>query len=172
MLKKIILITLILFPLPVFSSIKIFMHAKAVLQDDELYVRDIAHVKGIGEKYDNIRNLKIDAEIYRDYYIDRKELFTFINKSYNQKCFIYGNAVRIFSDGKDLDGKIVKKSDIFFVAKGDVVSIVMRRKSISIEMLGVSRVNARVGDRVTVELNNGKLFKGILSKNKIVEVVL
>jgi hypothetical protein len=160
------LIFLYLVPHSVYAMIKVFLLPRVVHEGKALQVQDVANVTGDLILLDKIKNTVIEPEIYKDGFIERKELFELLKKSTAVSPLIFGSAVRVVPAG---DSALTPTTDQAsreqtFIKKGDTVDVIIRRKNISIEMIGVSMVDATEGETVTVELQNRKQVKGVLKK--------
>ncbi len=161
--KKLLLIILFLAAGDIcFADFKIFLYSQHRMKEENLYLKDLA-------SFDNktLMEIEIPSAVYEDGFVDKKEIMDIVKSATDEAFFIYGSAVRILPDTEVNDVR-----DQFYVHRGDTVDIVIKRKSISIEMIGKVLINARIGQKVNVEVDNKKILNGILLKGKVVEVIL
>jgi flagella basal body P-ring formation protein FlgA len=82
---------------------------------------------------------------------------------------IHGSAVRVLGQAAAVRPEQNRGA---LVCRGDTVDVVMKRGGITIEAIGVALVNARPGQRLSVELKGNKNLRGILREGRVVEVEL
>lgn len=168
--KKIILIvSLIIFTSPLYARVKIFLYPKIEVEKVDIKLSDIARIERYTTDNQNLSNIVIPSDYLRDGYIDSKEIRKVLKKYEIRDYTVFGNTTHVINKYHANQELASKASS---VKKGDTVTVIIRRKAISIEMIGVSLVDAEVGNSVFVELNKTKKLKGILKGGKVVEVIL
>lgn len=165
--KVLFRLCMVLFFLPVFlmADIKVFLYPNAVHDSSAVKVSDIAFVEGASAESDNVREAVIDRKYYSDSIIDLRELKEALKDISSEPVIIYGNGVRL--SPKEKEEKPPREIIVF---KGDKVDVVVKRKGIILEFMGIAQKDAASGDRVTVELGKKGFIKGILSPDKVVEI--
>lgn len=167
----IITFLLVFLPLRVFADVKLFLYSKAIVKAEGLLLKDLARIEGKRDVIKNIYNIKINEKLYQDRYVDSNELYKILKTNLKCNLYVFGNSVHILNDKTELT-KNNNKPSIVRIKKGDTVNVIIKRKGISIEVIGESLVDAKVGDSVMVDLNQNKKLRGTLKSDKIVEVVL
>ncbi|MBN1500947.1 MAG: flagella basal body P-ring formation protein FlgA [Spirochaetes bacterium] len=161
--KKLLMVILFLAVSDLCSAdFKIFLYSQHKIKSDKLYLKDVA---SFSRK--DIMETEIPLAVYEDGFVDKREIMDLVKSVTDETFFIYGSAVRILPDSQVNDVR-----NQFYVRRGDTVDILIKRKSISIEMIGKVLINARIGQKVNVEVDNKKILNGILKEGKLVEVIL
>ena len=156
-----------------FAEIKIFLFPRIEIEDDNIAIRDIAVIDGSSLSLDKIGKIEITKELYGDGYLDRKELGILLRKNIRDTVFIYGNAVRIFRriEAKDNEEEISDDGEIV-VKAGERVSLIIKKKGITVELLGTVVEEGRQGEDIKVKLKDFRVVRGRLKKRRLVEVTL
>jgi hypothetical protein len=165
---KALIITLVIFcTMPLNAEVRIFLYPTVEHDSTPLKVCDIAFIENNEDTAVKVREIIIDRSIFKDGFIDRRELETVLSKKgpEGELYTIFGTATRILP--KEDDPKPERE---IIVYKGDRVGVTVQRKGILVELNGTLLSDAAAGDRVTVELSKNRYIKGILSAARIVEV--
>ncbi len=155
----------IFLPVLLMADIKVFLYPNAAHDSSAVKVSDIAFVEGGSTEGERVRESVIDRKYYSDSIIDLRELKEALNGISSEPIIIYGSGVRLIPKEKD-----EKPPREIIVFKGDKVDVVVKRKGIVLEFMGIAQKDAASGDRVTVELGKKGYIKGILSAEKVVEI--
>jgi len=162
----------------VFADIKIFLFHRIESTEDNIALRNVAHVFGNSVSLDEIRGITISEELYSDGYIDRRELGELLRKKTNDSVYIIGNAVRIVRTDLDLE---LRAEDTcaggVLVRKGEVVNLIVRKKGISIRLIGKAMEDRREGEEINVKMRSSrgrgsKIVKGRVKGCGEVEKIL
>lgn len=172
--KTIFFLIIIFHSVSIFCATKVFLHSKYVMRNEKLFLSDIASFGGT-----SVLEMEIPVELYKDGFVDRKEILNLLMNHQQGEYMVYGSAVRV------LPVTIENSRDQYYIRKGDTVDILLKRKNIKIKVIGKSLVNAYVGQTIKVEIDNRKLYsgsassyrsrnylRGVLKKGKVVEVIL
>ena len=155
----------IFLPVMLTADIKVFLYPNAAHDSSAVKVSDIAFVEGGSSESDRVRESFIDRKYYSDSIIDLRELKEALGGITSEPIIIYGSGVRLVPKEKE-----EKPPREIIVFKGDKVDVVVKRKGIILEFMGIAQKDAASGDRVTVELGKKGYIKGILSAEKVVEI--
>ena len=155
----------IFLPVLLMADIKVFLYPNAAHDSSAVKVSDIAFVEGGNTEVERVRESVIDRKYYYDSIIDLRELKEALNGISSEPIIIYGSGVRLIPKEKE-----EKPPREIIVFKGDKVDVVVKRKGIILEFMGIAQKDAASGDRVTVELGKKGYIKGILSAEKVVEI--
>ena len=153
---------------PLFSYTRIYMIPDYISPDNEVVLSDICRIEGTESS--RLNGLKIPEEVYRDGIIDRRELQSVISARLSGGYFILGNGVNL-KIGSPEDSEIAGDRKII-LKKGYPVKIVIRNRSIKIEINGKSLSDGALGDEVMVYLKNGRKVRGKILNSRHVVVDL
>ena len=134
---------------------------------DELTLRDIARLECPAAVQDELYAIPIGSELYRDGYIDRKEVYTLLRKHSAGRVTVYGNAIRVLADS-DIAPVPEKHNRI---QSGSVLHVVVKKRGVSVEITGTALEEGKRGDEIRFKIGNRRL-KGRVADKKRVEVTL
>ena len=166
-----ILITLIfIFFLSVqaFSDVSIYLFPK-VKFSEEIKLSDIGKIEYKFESIDP-GELIIDPSMFSDGLIDRKELRSLLMNHFSS-IYIFGTGTRIlFEDSNKSQEQIIIGDGS--ISSGADIKIILKNKNIRVLTDGTAMGNGKIGEIIPVKLKNSKVVKGIIIKNKTVEIAL
>jgi hypothetical protein len=171
MIKAAITFLIAVFALPLFADVKLFLYPRFETEENSVRVEEIAWVEGDADQTDLARKISISSGIYRDGFVDRRELALILKSSGIESFTIIGNSVRVTrpkvskADRDKLD-ELAEHA----VKKGDLVTVVVRSKKITLETHGKVSKDAVPGDEVIVDLDKKRSVKGCLKEDHRVEV--
>ena len=164
----------LLFTTAAFGDTRLYLKT-SVRAENTIALRDIAYIESNYADMEKLSNLKISAEIYKEGYINKKDIVEIIKANiHDDNILIYGNAVRVLSGQDEAQAQ---NHDDFLVKKGDTVELVLIRKGVSVIVRGSVLDEGRLNDEVIVKIDgkNGaahKLIKGKVKARDRVEVSL
>jgi hypothetical protein len=142
-----------------FADVQIYLYSSAVKGEEALKLKDIAHLDGSDDECAALEDLEISDVLFNDTYIDRRELSLFLRRYTESRFLICGSSVKIKREKKPEAPRIVRS--------GEQVKIFVKRKNITIEIMGVSVKDAGIGERVTVRCGSREI-SGIVNSNRTV----
>jgi len=152
-----------------FSYTRIYLMSDVTVNKEHVRVCDISKVEG--DNADIVSDMIIPSELYIDKIIDNKELFDFLNSNLDEKVFVFGTGVKIKHNFKNFkSGQSVAKPSL--IKRGDMITLSIRKNSITIEVKGKALSNGDARDEVNFKLVSGKVIKGKIISEKEADVIL
>ena len=140
-----------------FADVTVFFVPIIEHNGKSITIKDIARLDCSSSLREKIYNIQIHKELYRDGYIDRKEIYALIKEYINDTVFIYGNAVKI-SKKADLSENITthKHDNGDSVISGNILNVIVKKNGISVEIIGKAMEYGERGDEIMLMLNGSK----------------
>lgn len=169
MYRKLITILFFLFflQLELLSYTRIYLMSEAVISKENLILSDICKMEG--DDISILSNIVISQEMYGDSIVDNKELLDFLNSSTDKKVSIFGSGVKVKKNPVKKEIEIVRP---LLVQKNDLVKLLIRNNSITIEMKGKALSSGAEKDEIDFKLSTGKVVKGRITSEKNAEIIL
>lgn len=156
-----------------FADVKLYLYPKIDKGGDTLIMKDIASID-CDPSADGLKAIEIDSSLYRDGYLDKKEIMSILKANTDEIVLIYGNAVRIFS--KSGNEEVNTDIDNLQIKIGQRISLRVRNKGITLELPGIVISKEDEGRGITVRLDkkfgNSRLVKCELTEDGSAEVNL
>jgi hypothetical protein len=171
MMKAAFTILMAITALPLFADVKVFLYPRFETEETSVRVEEIAWVEGDAEQADKTRKITISSNIYRDGFIDSRELTSILKSAGVETFSIIGNSVRVTKPKvSKADRSKLDELAEHAVRKGDIVTVVVKARKITLETHGKVMKDAVPGDEVTVDLDKKRSVKGCLKEDHRVEV--
>ena len=156
------------------ADVRLFLKPAVTTEQATLYLRDIARIDGSASIKSRIQDILIPESLFRDGYIDRKEIGILIRNQTDEVVLIFGSAVRIYENGRSSETAIFTedKSSIYSIRSGDRITVVVKKHGISVKAVGTALEDGRLGEFIKVKLKNTGICRGIVSGRREVKVVL
>lgn len=157
--RKLVLIIILLLPLSALARLNVYLIPEVETDKKSLTLSDIAGIEG--RPVLKAGSIVIPETMYKDLFVDRKELNDYLAREISGSFAIYGNGVKLhFKEAeKSLIAEEMEEKPVV-VKKGDAVELLIRNKGISIVMTGKAMQNGTVDDEINVRLKNGRTLKG------------
>jgi hypothetical protein len=136
------------------------------MQGDLLELRDVARIEVKDADRESVGSMVIDARLYDDGYIDRRELLDLVKSGFGGTVSIHGGGVAVTRDAAA--GQRAAAGTVQ-VRKGDRIRYAVVRGRVKIEIGGVAMGDGMEGDEVQVKLNTSKVVTGRVSSPLRVE---
>ncbi|MCX8123286.1 MAG: flagella basal body P-ring formation protein FlgA [Spirochaetes bacterium] len=169
--NRILLLTLIIFFAHSLLYADVVVYLKSTILAKEIVtVDDIAIVDG--DEAEAVKKVNITNDALKDGYITRNEVYQSLKNVVSGLAIVNGSAVKLVKPEVFLipDSSSKELSPILnelIVAKGDVVTVRLIKKSIVIEMTGKALQSGKTGDEIKISLFNGKTVIGKIGNNSI-----
>jgi len=144
---------------------RIYLLSDIDMKNENLLISDICKMEG--DNIDLISGLIISPDLYEDGIIENRELFNFLQPKLNGQMFIFGNGINI---RKSLFKNQSVKNKIFFVKKGQIIGLLLRKNGIVIEMKGKALGSGTENDEINIRLSTGKIVKGKITGDKRADI--
>lgn len=165
---RIILSTILFALLQSFLYADVVVYLKSnIVPKNNLIVSDIALVDG--DEANLVNRLSIPDTAFNDGYITKNEVYQLLKSVVTGLLVIHGSAVKLIvpetSSNSDSFLKELSPIDELTIAKGDLVTIKLIKKSIVIELIGKALQSGKTGDEIKILLQSGKTVTGKIVKN-------
>ncbi|MGL4368950.1 MAG: flagella basal body P-ring formation protein FlgA [Spirochaetota bacterium] len=151
------------------ADVRIYLYPRCEAGKSSVSFSSAAWVEGDEDDAAKVRAITVDERFYKDGYIDSSEIRSLLKSRFAGKFSIIGTSVRIFPpepEKVDLDELALQS-----VKKGEGVTVVVKRKGITLETHGIAADDALPGDEISVEIGKKKIVKGVLREEHVVEVL-
>ena len=162
------LIFILFLSVQAYSEVSIYLYSK-IKYSEEIKVSDIGKIEYNFESLDP-GELIIDPSIFSDGLIDRKELRSFLMDHFSS-IYIFGTGTRILFEDSQISQEQIIIGD-GSISSGADINIILKNKKIRVVTDGTAMGNGKIGDIIPVKLKNSKVVKGLITKNKTVEIAL
>jgi hypothetical protein len=165
---------LVLIAIPAHAGIKVFLYPRYATDESTVKVSEVAWIDGDEETVLKAKNAVMSAKVYKDGFIDRREITAALQAQGINNFTVIGNAVRIAAP--DRSGEEAEQLAMQAVKKGDQVKLLLKKGRIVIEARGIASDDAVPGDVIQVEIemvkNRKRTVKGTVLEEHFVEVKL
>jgi hypothetical protein len=151
-----------------FAYTRLYLMSDVTVKTEDVKVSDVCKVEG--DNAEMILDMVIPAELYIDKIIDNKRLYDFLNSKVDEKVLVFGTGVRIKHNF--VPKKIRDKEKPQLVKRGDVLTLLVRKNGITIEVKGKALKNGSEKDEINFKLSSGKVIKGKIVSEKEADVFL
>lgn len=149
-----------------YADVVVYLKSNSVPKNN-LIVSDIALVDG--DEANLVNRLSIPDTAFNDGYITKNEVYQLLKSVVTGLLVIHGSAVKLIvpetSSNSDSFLKELSPIDELTIAKGDLVTIKLIKKSIVIELIGKALQSGKTGDEIKILLQSGKTVTGKIVKN-------
>lgn len=149
-----------------YADVVVYLKSNSVPKNN-LIVSDIALVDG--DEANLVNRLSIPDTAFNDGYIAKNEVYQLLKSVVTGLLVIHGSAVKLIvpetSSNSDSFLKELSPIDELTIAKGDLVTIKLIKKSIVIELIGKALQSGKTGDEIKILLQSGKTVTGKIVKN-------
>lgn len=157
--------------IPLFADVKLYLYPRCEFEGQSLKIENIAWVDGDPDSVDLVKKMPLSENIWKDGYVDSREIDFLLRKEPIGLYSVIGNSVRIVKTvGVRAEKEKIEKIAAHAVKKGDSVTVIVSSRKITLKTRGSVSKGAFPGDEVSVELDKKRIVRGILKEDRIVEV--
>ena len=169
--KRLLLLILLCGSIPadLFAEVSVFL-MPVIEHRDELTLGDIARIDCPSPLRERLYGIRVHENLYRDGFIDRREIY-FLTRVYTDDVVIYGNAVKVRTDSSENRTANTNERG-YSVESGSDVSVIIKKKGITVEIRGTALEDGERGDEIVVMIMGAKKLRGRIAGRKRVEVIL
>ncbi len=158
-----------LFQSLLFADLTVYLKSNTS-QKNNLTVSDIAQIDG--DEALLVTKVNIPEAALEDGYITKNEVYQLLKGSVAGLLVVHGSAVKLIvpENISIADSSLQELSPIqkeLIIAKGDIVTVKLIKKSIVIELIGKALNSGKTGDEIKISLQSGKIVTGKIVNNGV-----
>ncbi|MEW6527241.1 MAG: flagella basal body P-ring formation protein FlgA [Spirochaetota bacterium] len=137
---------------------------------NNLLVADIAQIDG--DEADLVKKIIIPEAALEDGYITKNEVYQLLKGVVTGLLVVHGSAVKLvvpesISTSNSSLQELSPIQNELIIAKGDLVTVKLIKKSIVIELIGKALQSGKTGDEIKISLQSGKTITGKIVNNGV-----
>jgi hypothetical protein len=169
---KLLIISIFVFScIPVLADVRLYLYPRCEFEGQSLKIENIAWVEGEQESVELVKKIILSDKIWKDGYVDRREIDSILKNEQIGLYSVIGNSVRVIKAvGVRAEKEKLEKLADHSVKRGDQVTVLVSSRKITLKTHGSVSKEAFPGDEVSVQLDKKRTVHGILKEDKIVEV--
>ncbi len=144
------------------ADVVLYLYPGVVARKAGIALNSIALIDARGVEKERAMEITIPEDLYRDGYIDRRELYGYLNRHLSVSLQIFGSAVRV------THLRNIQKEPVKRIARGAAVTVIFSAGSIYIEARGKALRGGMPGEVIPVKVNE-KIFKAVVLDNNRVK---
>ncbi|MDH7553430.1 MAG: flagella basal body P-ring formation protein FlgA [Spirochaetota bacterium] len=170
--NRIIVATIIIsafFQSLLFADLAVYLKSNTAPKNN-LSISDIAQIDG--DESELVKKITIPESVLDDGYITKNEVYQLLKDVVTGLLVIHGSAVKLVAPESisTSDSSLQELSPIYnelVIAKGDLVTVKLIKKSIVIELIGKALQSGKTGDEIKISLQSGKTVTGKIVNNGV-----
>jgi len=162
--KRLTLTILLLFTASAaLADVVLYLYPSIIAANNQVRLSSIASIDAGQSERESAASIVIPSALYRDGFVDKRELLTFVSSRFSGPVSIFGSAVKINFLQKKNEPAVWQG-----IARGKIVKVVYSSGAIKIEVRGKALKSGMPGEIISVRVNR-RIIRAVVIDGERVE---